>query len=260
MCADSLIVEAASYVGSPPPPPGTVISLTNTLPLLTFTDGLWVAQQSQSLDYLIDGFPKNVAVVGTYLYLRELNATDLSFLSHVSCAPNQVSIFNNLKLTSMVGFNAVILDYGTGDQFTTIANNPLLGEIGLQPLGVALQCSFGSSPVPPYIPLTVVPGDCSVVIQLPNEFCDYLGSNCGRTVSPQPGSTRPSGAGLPLATGPRAPYTRSPWRPAGAPGDSPAAPRPISHSALAPTSRKVSFGPIAVAPSTLMPAAPLRPP
>lgn len=236
-------------MSSPPPPAGTVIPLTNTLPLLTITDSLWVGQQNGSLDYLINGFPQNVAVVSNNLFLSQLSSTDLSFLLHVACVPDtQVSISQNLQLASLAGCNALFVNYGPElNQVLSIVNNPALGQAGLQPLGPALQCDNGVSPVQPFTFTSVVPGDCSVSLASFNSICEYLKTGCIpgpatiRQAFVSGGAASPaSRAGLPVA---RVPGGASSGSLRGGPGDSPAA-RSTLLSAPVPLVRKIPVRPL----------------
>jgi hypothetical protein len=141
------------------------------------------------LDYMFDGFPKNVQYSNVNIRMTNLNSTSLSFLSNVACAPINLVITNNSQLQTLSGLNAWPPGPGVPGEsgiLTTVSvvSNPFLNRTGFEPLGSLLQCINGSSPFNSTFQadgtFQVVPAECGGIVSLntTNSFCSYLLNGC----------------------------------------------------------------------------------
>lgn len=178
VCAASIGFEQAAWTDNPAPPFGTVVPLVNELPSLWQTLSLTVGAQSGPLEYLFDGFPKNVQYVVNSLTLSQLGSTDLGFLSRIYCAPlGTTTISDNPQLSSLTGLRAKFFE--SPDQKLIISNNPELFRPGFQPLGHSLLCDKPGFSL--NLIVSAAPADCpnnGNPLSSVADVCSYLVNGC----------------------------------------------------------------------------------
>eukprot|EP00884_Botryococcus_braunii_P014750 jgi/Botrbrau1/23276/Bobra.0102s0019.1 len=171
-----------------PPPLAniTAVSLADTLPLLQFVkEGMLVGIFSNnSISYQFDGFPEAVRQTPSII-VSNTSSFDLQDLSAITCPPDNLTISNNIYLTSLTGLGFWPVGNGnpSGLKRLVMANNPRLTPAGYAPLGPILGCG---TPSPPPVSVDVATATCGSFKTL-SALCSFIANStagCQRPPSP----------------------------------------------------------------------------